>query len=150
MTQSPRKTDALLLVAVLHIGIGWSSAVAAGPESAKILPNKKGTAVVDKHVAEGKRLFKALDCERCHSIENSGGCLAPPLDRVTQRDSEQYLMLRLGKGEEANFIKRIGHPELMPHPRFERAQLKEIIAYLKTLPKQSAPAPNTPHPHASK
>lgn len=95
---------------------------------------KKSVNLAAKRIAEGKKLFKALNCESCHSIENKGGCLAPPLDCVTLRDSDEYLMLRLGKGEEEKFIKRIGHPELMPHPRFDKTQLRQIIAYLRTLP----------------
>jgi hypothetical protein len=97
------------------------------------------TKVTPAQIAEGKRLYDQLACANCHSVENKGGCLAPPLDCVSVRRTDQYLMMRLGQGEEDKFIKKIGHPELMPHPRFPKEQLRAVIAYLRTLPCKIAP-----------
>jgi cytochrome c2 len=42
--------------------------------------------------------------------------------------------MRLNKEDESSFIKLIGHPELMPHPRFSKADVANLITYLNTLP----------------
>lgn len=86
-------------------------------------------------VSKGKALFKQLACASCHSVDDKGGCLAPELDGVTQRRTERYLILRLSnaKGDEDKFIELMKHQELVPHPRFPRAQVKSLVAYLSTL-----------------
>ena len=113
----------------------------AKPQTHKTAAPHKA-AVPKGNIAEGKKLFDTLNCASCHSIENKGGCLAPPLDCVSVRHPDDYLMLRLGEGEEDNFIKRIGHPELMQHPRFPKKELSAVIAYLRTLPCKVPPKSN--------
>jgi mono/diheme cytochrome c family protein len=92
-----------------------------------------------QEIAEGKKVFDTLNCVSCHSVQNKGGCLAPPLDCVSVRHPDDYLLLRLGQGEEDKFVKRIGHPELFPHPRFPKKELHAVIAYLRTLPCELPP-----------
>jgi cytochrome c2 len=83
--------------------------------------------------AKGEKLFKSLNCTMCHSVNDAGGCMGPPLAGVTKKRSEQYLKLRLTAGKEDQFISLIRHPELFPHDRFGPAEVQSIIAYLKTL-----------------
>ena len=83
---------------------------------------------------KGKALFAKLKCAECHSVKGNGGCLGPPLDGVMQRRDATYVRMRLNKEDESSFIKLIGHPELMPHPRFSKADVANLISYLNTLP----------------
>ena len=97
-----------------------------------------------KKINEGKKLYKTLNCALCHSISGTGGCLAPDLNGVTKRHDKKYLQLRLGKNSEDDFVKLIGHAELVPHPRFAATQVDSLLAYLKTLNDKASEQKN-PH-----
>lgn len=107
-------------------------------------------APVSEKSKEGKALFDKLQCSQCHSIGETGGCLAPPLDGVGGRRSREYLNLRLNKDSEDRFIKLIGHPELLPHPRFAKSEVDKLIAYLLTIPGPAEGFKPVTHPHAAK
>ncbi len=94
----------------------------------------------------GKELYNSLNCVMCHSISSAGGCMGPPLGAVTKRRTDNYLRLRLGKSNEAQFVKLIKHDELFPHPRFASQDVSALIAYLHTL---SATTPAAPMTHAT-
>lgn len=88
----------------------------------------------DAHNKEqGERLFEKLNCKECHSVAGSGGCLGPALDGVMKMRDRSYLRLRLNEDDEMSFSKLIGHPELMPHPRFKREDVDSLIDYLETV-----------------
>ncbi len=97
-----------------------------------------------KKIDDGKKLYKTLNCALCHSIAGTGGCLAPDLNGVTKRHDKKYLQLRLGKNSEDDFVKLIGHAELVPHPRFAATQVDSLISYLNTLNNKVAEQKN-PH-----
>lgn len=124
----------------LVFGISFLIAIFAAPQMvAKAAPPAVAkTKYSPIAVEKGAKLFKELKCSSCHAIDDKGGCLAPELNGVTERRDEGYLLLRLSSasGDEQRFIKRIGHPELVPHPRFPKAQVKLLIAYLSTLKPQ--------------
>lgn len=85
---------------------------------------------------KGKELFAKLNCAECHSVNGMGGCLGPALDGVMKRRDAVYVRMRLNKDDESSFIKLIGHPELMPHPRFTKLEVANLICFLKTLPER--------------
>jgi mono/diheme cytochrome c family protein len=91
--------------------------------------------------ANGQQLYRKLNCAVCHSVNQAGGCMGPPLGGVTKRRSNEYLKLRLGAGEEEKFIALIGHPELFPHPRFDKEAVSSLVAYLRSLEAQTITAP---------
>ena len=45
--------------------------------------------------ARARRLMNALGCKACHSFEQSGSDLAPPLDRVGERYTLEQLKAKL-------------------------------------------------------
>lgn len=94
---------------------------------------------------QGKKLFAAMNCTSCHSINDVGGCMGPPLRGVSKRRSDAYLRLRLEERKEDDFIKLMKHPELFPHPRFRKAQVEQLIGYLKSLDDRTPPKPENVH-----
>ncbi len=96
---------------------------------------------------KGKQLFQTLNCASCHSLEGKGGCLAPSLDNAFERRSAAYIRLRLNKDDESAFIKLIGHPELMPHPRFSKAEVAALTDYLATVKKPASANKLEDNPH---
>jgi nitric oxide reductase subunit C len=97
-----------------------------------------------QNAQHGKELFQKLKCVECHSVAGAGGCLGPELDGVMSRRDKAYVRLRLNKDDESAFIKLIGHPELMPHPRFSKADVSDLVSYLNTLSARN-PAPDIHH-----
>jgi mono/diheme cytochrome c family protein len=148
VTVTKRTVLMLLLCVWLGGALVWQPATWAkspdhhGKATAKVTSAQS----TPQEIAQGKKLFDTFNCASCHSVENKGGCLAPPLDCVSVRHPDDYLLLRLGQGEEDKFIKRIGHPELFPHPRFPKKELHAVIAYLRTLPCELPPK-GTKHSH---
>lgn len=45
--------------------------------------------------AEARRLFAALGCQACHDFDKSGSNLAPPLDRIGLKLSQEQILERL-------------------------------------------------------
>lgn len=90
-----------------------------------------------QNAQQGELLFQKLKCAECHSVAGVGGCLGPALDGVTARRDKAYIRLRLNKDDESSFVKLIGHPELMPHPRFGRSEVALLSDYLASLPERA-------------
>jgi len=91
---------------------------------------------------KGQNLFQKLHCVECHSVAGSGGCLGPALDGVMSRRDKAYVRMRLNENDEAAFVKLIGHPELLPHPRFKSADVADLMVYLNTLSDRKVEAVN--------
>lgn len=105
----------------------------SAPVSMALIVFMHSAALADGQQA-GKLLFDKLNCAQCHSIAGKGGCLGPPLDGVVKHRDMSYLRMRLNKDDDAAFVKLIGHPELMPHPRFEKTEVNNLLVFLAKLP----------------
>lgn len=85
---------------------------------------------------QGKELFAKNHCASCHSVDNKGGCLAPPLDGIGAYRQKPYLLARITLGDRFRKDFEVYHKdaELMPHPRLPVSQSRLIAEYLLTLP----------------
>lgn len=54
-------------------------------------------AMAESDEARARRLINGLGCKACHSFEKSGSTLAPALDRIGLRFSQQQLQEALSK-----------------------------------------------------
>lgn len=88
----------------------------------------------DDKAVVGKKLFQQNKCSTCHTIEESGGCLAPPLDDVGNRRGKDFILARITDSKTArkNFSK-YHIQELMPHPRVAPSVANELANYLSEL-----------------
>lgn len=86
--------------------------------------------------SEGKILFKSHNCSACHTINASGGCLAPPLDGIAKRRSKSFITARITDNPSSikRFQQLYGEMELMPHPRVPQIDAQQIAEYLLSLP----------------
>jgi len=84
----------------------------------------------------GKALVKKNNCLQCHSINNQGGCLSPPLDGIGAYRNKQFILARITRSAaaEREFAHLYGQPELMPHLRVSPKDAHLIAQYLLTLP----------------
>jgi len=98
---------------------------------------------------KGEVAFKELNCAACHSIHNAGGDLAPMLDAIGSRRTEQYLMAHLSNSLEAQTeYKRIlgnEYANALPHTRYSPGMAKRLVAYLLTLPEPPGGFVISPH-----
>lgn len=95
---------------------------------------------------QGERTFDSLNCQACHSIRGTGGCLGPMLDGIGAKRSREYLAARITNTPEAeSTFASLASGELMPHVRISAARANEIIAYLETLPEPEGGFVVTPH-----
>jgi cytochrome c len=79
--------------------------------------------------AERGRVLAQTNCSRCHSVDKvtpSPLSIAPPFRTFHQQYPVESLQEALGEGI------RTGHPS-MPEFRFDPDQIRDFIAYLKTL-----------------
>lgn len=98
-------------ILVLLLGLGVKSVVAAEP-----------------NVERGKMLAQT-NCAKCHSIDKvtlSPLSIAPPFRTLHEKYPVESLQEALAEGIQT------GHPT-MPQFRFDRDQVADFIAYLKTL-----------------
>lgn len=84
----------------------------------------------------GKAIFTKNNCLSCHSIADSGGCLAPPLDGIAQRRGRDFIISRICNSADqiSRFSKVYKATELMPHPRLEQSEAKAVAGYLMSIP----------------
>jgi mono/diheme cytochrome c family protein len=85
-------------------------------------------------VEDGKKIFTARNCAICHSVNEVGGCLAPPLDGIGKRRGKEFIQSRITNTPEAiaKFAKLYRATELMPHLRLPPKQANDVVAYLMT------------------
>lgn len=86
---------------------------------------------------KGRALFVSQNCASCHSIADQGGRVGPPLDGVGARRSAEFLVDHLTDPEA--HAKRFpethgGQPNAMPRPNVSAAEIRQIVAYLLTIP----------------
>lgn len=81
-------------------------------------------------------MYARESCSTCHSINGSGGCIAPPLDAIGARRTSRFILSRITDTPEAirSFEELYRMPELMPHLRVSEPTAKALTSYLMTLP----------------
>ncbi len=101
---------------------------------------------------QGKKLFDKLNCAGCHTVSQVGGLIGPPLDGVGGRRDEQFLVDHLTNPEEhtKKFAQLYGgQPNLMPHPHASVEEVKQLVAYLETLPEPAHGFIMAQHPEST-
>lgn len=90
-------------------------------------PGNQASAAAEE--VEAGRLLVQENCARCHAVGRSGESVmeeAPPFRRLHTRYPIEYLAEALAEGIS------VGHKEMPPF-QFEPIQIKELLAYLKSL-----------------
>jgi mono/diheme cytochrome c family protein len=85
----------------------------------------------------GRELHAKLNCASCHSIADNGGRIGPPLDGVGARRSRGFLTDHLTDPDaHAKHFPGLhgGKPNAMPRPNASAAEIRQIVAYLLTIP----------------
>lgn len=77
--------------------------------------------------AAGKALFDQNGCIACHKIAGKGGTIAPDVTGVSQRLSDEDLYKQIEDPQQVN------PGSVMPTFGFSDQQIRDLIAYLKTL-----------------
>jgi mono/diheme cytochrome c family protein len=99
---------------------------------------------------QGLVLFQKLNCAGCHTLNNVGGHIGPPLDGVGGRRNRDFLTAHLtDPAEHAKKFPELhgNQPNRMPHPHATPDEVKALVAYLLTLPEPSAGFRVSPHAH---
>ncbi len=125
------KKRAILIAAVLGL-LSFAEANDRQRSTQTPLSSKPSSVEIKK----GRVQFARNRCNTCHTVEGIGGCLAPPLDGISDRRSREFLLSRITKGtkHESDFAKRYGE-ELMPHLRIPAEDARVVVEYLLTIPK---------------
>jgi mono/diheme cytochrome c family protein len=79
---------------------------------------------------EGRRLFGARGCGRCHATSGSGAGAGPPLTELWRASSSVLMAAAMW-----NHVVRLGdalHAAGVGHKPFARAELQDIVAYIRT------------------
>lgn len=86
----------------------------------------------------GQALFQNVGCMSCHSVHNVGGDLAPMLDGVGARRSEDFMIAHLSNSpaaiEQYKNMRGKNYISPLPHSRYSLETVKALVAYLKTIP----------------
>ena len=77
--------------------------------------------------AQGRTLVQQRGCIGCHVVEGQGGTMGPPLDGVSDRRSEAFVIRQL-RNPQAN-----NPASLMPNLGLDPAEIETIWVYLQTL-----------------
>jgi len=144
--KSIRRPIAVLAMA----GLLFSGFSASGEEKVKvqIIPSAKYQPQPESgDSTKGKALFEKNKCAACHSIDNKGGCLAPPLDGIGSRRSKTFILARITNERSAieQFERLYPQAELLVHPRLSAGDAKLISTYLLTLAEPGVGFQLTPH-----
>src|SRR6266498_3059983 len=100
---------------------------------------------------KGQELYAKFNCAGCHTISGSGGLVGPPLDGVGGRRDKGFLTAHLtDPAEHARKFPELhgNQPNRMPHPHASSEEVKELVAYLRTLPEPAAGFRVSPHAHS--
>lgn len=84
------------------------------------------SALAEDPEPQARRLMNALGCKACHSFEQSGSALAPPLDRIGARLNLQQLKEKLTAHRNNN--KKIFMPNYMTTPEEDLNAILQFLA----------------------
>lgn len=121
---NPRAVNPAAKMPHFRLGEGEAEALAAflatqrRPQLAPADPSASGDPDA------GRSLFGVLRCTTCHTLRGKGGTLGPPLDRIGERLSPEWLVAWLTDPQSL-------FPETrMPRYRLEPQQVTDLAAYL--------------------
>lgn len=83
------------------------------------------TALAEDDEARARRLINGLGCKACHSFEQSGSTLAPPLDRIGSRLTPEQITEKIVtyRGEETK-------PFMPSYATTPQEELNTLIQFL--------------------
>ena len=98
-------------------------------------------------IQKGKKILSAQNCTSCHSVNRSGGCLAPPFDGIGSRRGKEFILARItdSPASIAKFSRLYQANELMPHRRLPRVLAEDVAAYLVSIPSPKGGLQASPH-----
>jgi mono/diheme cytochrome c family protein len=131
------KVFVVVLFAVTGALVGFGSQAQTEGKARVIAPKGYVARQPSTDSQEGRKLYDKMNCGACHSIAGNGGVNGPPLDGVGGRRSEKYLISQLTNPAEFARRNPQAHgwePSWMPHPHATREQVRQLVAFLLTLP----------------
>ncbi len=87
------------------------------------------------HVESGRRLFVGKKCVVCHQVTGTGGVVGPSLDFLKQRGSPIFVAAAMWNHGPA--MAQAMRAQGIERPRLEDSELRDLMAYLKSV----SPAP---------
>jgi mono/diheme cytochrome c family protein len=91
------------------------------------------------NVQEGRRLFTEKRCIACHQVAGTGGVVGPSLDFLGQHGSPIFVAATMWNHGPA--MTEAMRARGIQRPRFEGAELTNLIAYLRSVSPQRADEP---------
>ncbi|MCO6460684.1 MAG: cytochrome c [Saprospiraceae bacterium] len=79
----------------------------------------------------GKQIWQDNNCTACHQIYGLGGFLGPDLTNVFSKLSDEQISVKIRTGN-----------NIMPSYNLTDKQMKELIAYLRSLNRSGVAAPS--------
>jgi mono/diheme cytochrome c family protein len=150
-----KKFASLVLLSLL-IGSSYGASLVVQAQSGQahpILIKAKGykAAPPSSTTEAGKRIYGDAHCSSCHSINDMGGHIGPPLDGIGVLRESEFLFARLANTpeSEASYAKLTGQnvTELTPHVRLSPESTRALVAYLLSLPEPRGGFAIFSHPH---
>jgi ubiquinol-cytochrome c reductase cytochrome b subunit len=90
-------------------------------------PAINASVVKDPKVEEGRRFFRTLRCNSCHSLERSGGVIGPALDREGNKHDKKWIAAYLRDPKKMLPWSRVPDFKLLD------AEIDSLSAYLSSL-----------------
>lgn len=104
---------------------------------------------LQEEIARGKTIFEKNGCSNCHLVNDVGGCLAPPLNGISDTRNKRFIVARLSDApkDKEVFYKDYAFAELFEHIRVSHSDANYLAAYLLSL--KEHPSPKLVIPHGS-
>ena len=127
--------------AALGLALAASVGAAVGPQEVRKpmhVPPTGYVAMPKSRLSErGRLVYARLKCAACHAIAGEGGRNGPPLDGIGARRNEAFLTAKIS--DPRAFVEQYPdltdwEPSRMAHAGVGPADVKAIVAYLRTLP----------------
>lgn len=98
-----------------------------------VFPGLTNADRITPEVLAGKDVWHKRNCVNCHTLMGEGAYYAPDLTQITMQRGDAYLMQFLE--DPGRFYSEEEHRRLMPDPRLDEAQRREVIAFLDWISK---------------
>ena len=99
----------------------------AGEADTAAVEEEAGDAPLKTLLASGRRVFRELDCQKCHRINGRGNTTGPDLSGVGLRLQEDYIRKWLSNPQA--FI----HDAIMPPVKTSDEKFEALVFYLMSL-----------------
>jgi nitric oxide reductase subunit C len=98
-----------------------------------VFPRLTNQADITPEVLAGKDVWHRKNCVNCHTLMGEGAYYAPDLTQITMQRGEAYLVQFLT--DPGRFYSEAEHRRLMPDPKLDDAQKRDVIAFLDWISK---------------